>query len=65
VQRAIVDELQRGRVPYVVLWVGYDDYLEPNESASSSGVTLLDSFLAARYQAVRAFGSYRVLKLIQ
>jgi len=33
---------------------------EPNDSALTSGVTLLDSWLAAHYRLVARFGRFRI-----
>jgi len=60
VQREIVDALERGGTRVVVLWDG-PPLTEPNESSKSSGVTLLDSWIAARFREVARFGAYRVL----
>jgi hypothetical protein len=65
VQRTVIDELQGNGVRYAVVFVGNDDLVEPNASAVSSNVTLLDAFLASRYRLVKEFGSYKVLKVIQ
>ena len=35
---------------------------EPNKAGESSGVTLLDDYLANRYRRVRSFGDYVVLE---
>jgi hypothetical protein len=46
-----------------VLNVGFDYKQEPNESASSSGVTLLDDFIRAQYKLVAIFGSWGICEL--
>jgi hypothetical protein len=65
VQRAIIDELQRNGVRCVVLFTGSDSVVEPNASGISSNVTLLDGYIASRYQVVKELGSYKVLKRAQ
>jgi hypothetical protein len=34
---------------------------EPNRSAVSNGITLLDDYIRDHYRLVRTFGSYRLL----
>ena len=65
VQRAVINELQGNGVRYAVVFVGNDDLVEPNASAISSNVALLDAFLASRYRLVKEFGNYKILKLVQ
>jgi hypothetical protein len=62
VQARMVDELDRRRVNYVVLFRGFDNVREPNLSAQSSGIRLLDDYLAAQFEEVREFGRYSVRK---
>jgi hypothetical protein len=62
VQTEIIGELTRQKLPYVVIFSGYDHLREPNESRFSSGVRLLDDYLAANYAQVRQFGRYSVRK---
>lgn len=60
VQQRIVDDLQRNNVQLLVLG---DNGIpqEPNRSRESSGVTLLDEYIAANYRIIRQFGAYFVL----
>jgi hypothetical protein len=60
VQQKIVSELQEHDVQMVVLKAG--DVVEPNESAKSSGVRLLDEFIRTRFRQVQQFGDYSVWK---
>ena len=62
IQIAMIGELQTTKPHYVVLEAEWDDYAEPNESAVSSGVMLLDDFVRANYQPVQAFGKITVLQ---
>jgi hypothetical protein len=41
----------------------WDDQREPNDSALSSGVTLLDDYIRQAYQPVATFGVNTVLRL--
>ena len=46
--------------PYIVLDSEFDSMREPNDSAISTGVTLLDDYIRARYQPVRSFDELSV-----
>lgn len=61
-QREMCNDLEIHSVEYVVIWKGVDGVSEPNESAKSSGVTLLDTCIASRYSAVYSAGQYLVLQ---
>jgi hypothetical protein len=61
VQREMVRSLERARVSLVVHWVNPTASLpEPNGAGRSSGVDVLDRYLAARFGAVARFGDYQV-----
>lgn len=62
VQEEVVRSLGRERVRWVALWDGPPP-TEPNESARSSGVRVLDEWLAAHAREAARFGSFRVLRL--
>jgi hypothetical protein len=63
VQREIVRDLERRRVRTAVRWTNPASAApEPNRAGESSGVTLLDDYLANRYRRVRSFGDYVVLE---
>jgi hypothetical protein len=62
IQTAMIGNLQAAKPPYVVLESEWEDFDEPNESAVSSGVTLLDDFLRANFQPVQVFGKLTVLR---
>jgi len=61
VQQEMVAELEARRPPLVVL-VDIWESTEPNGSALSSGVTLLDGYLSQNYRFVTEIGTYRVLQ---
>ena len=61
VQEEMVRDLERRGTKLVVLWDG-PPLREPNESAISSGVFLLDRFLKGRFRETARFGRYRVLE---
>ncbi len=62
IQQTIVAELTRGDVRYIALTTEFDDIEEPNESARSSGVFVLDDYIRNTYEPAATFGYYRVLK---
>ncbi len=62
VQENMVRELTEADVPYVVVDTSFDTVREPNASAASSGVTVLDAFLGRTYSPVASFGPLTVLK---
>jgi hypothetical protein len=62
VQREIVRDLERARPRIVLRWTARVTALpEPNRAGRSSGVRILDRYLARAYASVRRFGTYNVL----
>jgi hypothetical protein len=62
VQREMARDLIRSRTPVVIRWVlPAASRREPNGSARSSGVHLLDRTIAARYRRLVRYGDYVVL----
>lgn len=61
VQNQIVDELKNNSVNYVVLFSGFDRWVESNNSSVSSGVFLLDNFIKENYETIQVYGSYTIL----
>jgi hypothetical protein len=62
IQRQIVGELQRVHPKLVVLDTRWDGISEPNDSALSSGVTLLDDYIRQTYEPVATFGTLTILR---
>jgi hypothetical protein len=63
VQREIAGDLERSRTELVIRWFSpAADQREPNGAGRSSGVRVLDRYLARRYAEVRRFGDYAVLR---
>ncbi|HWV85234.1 MAG TPA: glycosyltransferase 87 family protein [Capillimicrobium sp.] len=61
VQREMIADLERARPEVLVRWLDpRATRSEPNASARSSGVRLLDRYLAERYEPVARFGPYRL-----
>ena len=61
IQSQMVEELQSQRVRCVILESTWDRAEEPNESARSSGVHLLDTYIRRHYRLVRRYGDVYVL----
>ena len=64
IQSDIVAELKATAPPYIVLDSEYSSIYEPNGSAISSGVTLLDDFIRSRYRYVQTFDEMSIWQLI-
>jgi len=63
VQREIVRALERTRTPMVVRYTApITAAREPNRAGRSSGVTILDRYIASRYHRVAKFGFYVILE---
>lgn len=62
VQRAMIADIERHGVRIILRDQGFDEVREPNRSAESSGVTLLDRHIAARFEPVARFGPLTVLR---
>ena len=63
VQREMVNDLERARPELVVRWLSpVASEREPNGAGRSSGVRILDRYLADRYMEARRFGDYAVLR---
>jgi MFS family permease len=63
VQREIVRDLERTRSPLVVRWTDpITAAAEPNAAGRSSGVRLLDDYLARSYRPAGRVGSFRLLE---
>ena len=60
-QQAIVDGLKQKKVKLVVLLDRTSS--EPNLSATSNGIHMLDEFIRDRYRETHSFGPYTVLEL--
>ena len=60
-QAEMIAEFEARPLAYVVLNTEWDDRQEPNDSARSSGVTLLDDWLRSRFRPILTAGSLTVL----
>jgi|GEM_PF-760195 hypothetical protein len=62
IQDVIIADIQRRNTSFIILYLGADDAVEPNQSAISSGVKALDDFIVDKYTVVADFPPYRILK---
>ena len=60
IQTAIISDLQRNQVRWVVRDASFDDVNEPNGSARSSGIKLLDYYLDKNYRPVASSGKVAI-----
>ncbi|GAC1339344.1 MAG: hypothetical protein NVSMB18_07370 [Acetobacteraceae bacterium] len=60
IQTEMIDDLQRSGVRWIVRDATFDQYREPNGSAVSSGVTLLDDYIGSHYHRVAGWGQVSV-----
>ncbi|MHB8271944.1 ArnT family glycosyltransferase [Bradyrhizobium sp.] len=61
IQADMVAELERQAVRTIVLTSEWDNVMEPNASAQSSGVTILDDYIRTHYDKVEQYGPISVL----
>lgn len=62
IQNATINDLERSKPNIIILWTLASAAIEPNDSANSSGVFLLDNYIRENYQRVKKFGAYIVLE---
>lgn len=62
VQELIISDIVKSNVKTIVA-VDNGDVYEPNKSAESSGIFLLDDFIKSNFNKSAAFGSYTILKV--
>ena len=62
IQHEMIGELEQRKPPYVVLDSEFDNLREPNGSAVSTGVHLLDDYISAHYKAVQQYGELTILR---
>ncbi|MCE9651306.1 MAG: hypothetical protein K8R18_16925 [Parvibaculum sp.] len=60
IQSAMLEEFKARPPVYVVLDSAWDNVTEPNDSAVSSGITLLDDYLRDRYAPVASYGAFTI-----
>ena len=62
IQQEMIGELRRNPPHYVVLESQWDQVIEPNASAQSSGVVMLDEYIRRNFRPVATFGAISVLE---
>jgi 4-amino-4-deoxy-L-arabinose transferase-like glycosyltransferase len=60
IQGEMIKELQSNNVRYIVLESTWDNIAEPNGSAISSGVHLLDQYIRQNYRPIQVYGDVSV-----
>jgi hypothetical protein len=60
IQAQMVSELEEKAPSYIVLDSEFESSREPNDSAKSSGVTLLDDYIHDKYQPSETFGTMSI-----
>lgn len=60
IQKQMAAELEQNAPPYIVLDSEFELSREPNDSAKSSGVTLLDTYIHDKYHPSETFGTMSV-----
>lgn len=65
VQTEIISDLEENRVRFLVQDASWDDVREPNQSALSSGVRRLDSYIAQNYTPVWREGAITILERME
>ena len=61
IQQQMIQEFESGRPPYIVLDSEFSDGShEANDSARSSGVTLLDIYIRAHYRLIQSFDPFQI-----
>ena len=60
IQEQMIRDLELAKPPYIVLDSEFDQLHEPNDSALSSGVKLLDDYIGNNYRHVQTFGSLSI-----
>ncbi|HEX5284028.1 MAG TPA: hypothetical protein VFW30_07905 [Bryocella sp.] len=63
IQLQMIEEFKRNQPPYIVLDSEFDNFIEPNGSSVSTGVHLLDDYIAANYLPAVTFGELQILHL--
>jgi hypothetical protein len=64
VQTEIVSDLEKGRVRYLVLTSAFEQVREPNESAVSSNVKILDDYIHQHFLPAMQFGPYTIWRRV-
>ena len=62
IQQEMIRELQRMKPKLIVIEANWEDWWEPNGSALSSGITLLDDYISHDFETVATFGANTVMR---
>lgn len=62
IQREMISTLEQHKPPYIVLSSEFDTMREPNGSSVSTGVHLLDDYIATHYEEVQQYNRLTILR---
>ena len=62
IQQEMIGTLKQHKPPYIVLDSEFDRMREPNGSSISTGVHLLDNYIATHYENVQQYGELTILQ---
>jgi hypothetical protein len=60
IQSEIIGDLEQNKPAYILLESTWENHSEPNESANSSGITILDEYIRRKYKFDQNFGRISV-----
>jgi hypothetical protein len=60
IQKQMIRDLELSSPPFIVLDSEFENVNEPNDSARSSGVTLLDDYIGKNHKQVQKFGTLSI-----
>jgi hypothetical protein len=61
-QQQMIADLERNAPPYIAEDAEFDRVREPNGSSQSTGVFLLDVYIAAHYHLVQTYGEMTIFQ---
>ena len=62
IQNEIIANLEASKPQYIWIESTWDGMREPNDSAKSSGIKILDEYIANYYQRFQTFGTISILQ---
>jgi hypothetical protein len=65
IQLLMIQDIDSNKPPYIVIDAEFEDVHEPNESDKSTGVTLLDDYIHAKYRQTISFGLFSIWQRVE
>lgn len=65
IQSEIVSDLRKNKPRYILLESTWENVIEDNESANSSGILMLDKYIVTNYHKVKSFGMIEIWRVNQ